>query len=201
MKEVLNLIGYLIDMPKGIKGFQKGNKIWLGRKRPNRLEEWRKNLSKSHKGHIPWNKGKKVTSNTGRTWFKKGNVGYWIGKKRPKKTTEKISASLLGRTRENSRNWKGGISGMKEYKNIYRLRYIARKKNAIGFYTFGEWQTLKAQYNWTCPACKRSEPNINLGPDHIIPLSKGGSNNIENIQPLCRNCNCKKYTKIIKYEN
>lgn len=69
-----------------------------------------------------------------------------------------------------------------------------------GSHTFGEWQTLKAQYNWACPACHKPEPQITLTRDHIIPISKGGSDNIENIQPLCRSCNSKKNTKIHKYE-
>lgn len=68
-----------------------------------------------------------------------------------------------------------------------------------GNHSFGEWQNLKAQYDWTCPACNKSEPEIKLTEDHIVPLSKGGSHNIENIQPLCMNCNQKKSTKIIKY--
>jgi 5-methylcytosine-specific restriction endonuclease McrA len=62
-----------------------------------------------------------------------------------------------------------------------------------------KWELLKKQYGYTCPMCGKKEPKIKLTEDHIIPLSKGGSDYIENIQPLCVSCNTKKYTKIIKF--
>ncbi len=74
--------------------------------------------------------------------------------------------------------------------------YKARKKGAAGSYTAQEWANLCEVYNHTCPACKESKL---LTADHIIPLSRGGSNYINNIQPLCLSCNSKKRTKIIKY--
>lgn len=77
---------------------------------------------------------------------------------------------------------------------------MKRTLRALGsFHTYGEWELLKAQYNWTCPACRRQEPDIKLTEDHVVPLSKGGGDNIENIQPLCASCNCKKHDKIVIY--
>jgi 5-methylcytosine-specific restriction endonuclease McrA len=37
--------------------------------------------------------------------------------------------------------------------------------------------------------CVKCESNKNLEYDHIIPVSKGGSNTARNIQLLCQNCN------------
>ncbi len=119
------------------------------------------------------------------------------GRKRPKEVIEKI---ILGQTGEKSRFWIDGRSKNKEYVSWSKNKINRNKRLKIeSSHTFGEWQELKAKYNWTCPCCKEQEPKIKLFQDHIIPLTKGGSNNIENIQPLCRSCNCKKHTKIIKY--
>lgn len=83
---------------------------------------------------------------------------------------------------------------------LYNNRRRIKKLNAPGRHTFGEWELLRKQYNYTCPCCGEQEPRIWLTEDHIIPLSKGGSDNIENIQPLCSVCNSIKHTQTIKYE-
>ncbi len=65
-----------------------------------------------------------------------------------------------------------------------------------GSFTIGEWELLKKQYGYRCPMCGKREPEIKLETDHIIPVCKGGSSYIENIQPLCKKCNSIKFTKI-----
>ena len=101
----------------------------------------------------------------------------------------------------NNPSWRGGISFEPGYMSFLNKKRRILELGADGSHNFGEWENLKAQYNWTCPACKRKEPEIKLTEDHIVPLIKGGSDNIENIQPLCKSCNSKKNTKTIKYEN
>ena len=173
--------------------FQKGNKIGIGNK------SWTgKHFTEEHKRKISeGNKGKKYSEEAKRKMSEAKK-----GKKNPsygglsEKHRKSLSESHKGKK---SHFWKDGRSKKKGYYNFINLRRWSKKKNAEGSHTFGEWELLKKQYGFMCPCCGKSEPKIKLTQDHIIPLSKGGSDYIENIQPLCKSCNSAKHTKIIKY--
>ena len=119
-------------------------------------------------------------------------------------TYKKISKALKGKERLkirgiNHHNWKDGRSSKPCYSTFINQRRRARKTKNGGNHTRLEWDKLLVSYNYSCACCKKTEPEIKLTEDHIIPLVKGGSDNIENIQPLCASCNSKKYDKVIKY--
>lgn len=141
-----------------------------------------------------------------------GSSGFWTGKiryyKNPLGRSSKISETMKGKRpiwldyqkNENHPCWKDGRSKTKEYKAYCDSKRKFAKKANGGSYGFKDWENLKEKYNFICPACYKSEPEIKLTVDHVIPLSKGGSNDISNLQPLCFMCNTRKSTKIIKYE-
>jgi len=103
-------------------------------------------------------------------------------------------------------SWRGGITPYEAHrrwvkKNPERMAHLkarryAREKNAKGSHTFEEWQEMCKKFKQKCAECGKEKK---LTKDHIKPLSAGGTDNIENIQPLCRNCNSRKWKFI--YEN
>lgn len=82
---------------------------------------------------------------------------------------------------------------------LYTNNRRARKLFAKGSHTDEEGQTLKAKYNFKCLCCGKQEPEIKLTRDHVRPLILGGSDSIDNIQPLCARCNSKKSLQQIDY--
>lgn len=75
-------------------------------------------------------------------------------------------------------------------------RRRSARVNAPGSFSAQEWERLCAQYGNVCLCCKEAKP---LHADHVVPLSRGGTNDIGNIQPLCKSCNSSKWARTIDY--
>ena len=189
------------------KGKHTGITPWLGKKRPDiskrlkgivpKIAGW----NKGKKGHIPWNKG---LVGFGKSFgFQKGHQSF-LTEKSKIKISEKLKLAYregrkLPNLKEKCHLWKGGISQQEGYYNFQQKLRRARVKGAIGSHAESEWLALKIKYGFMCLCCKKTEPEIILTEDHIIPISKGGSNFIENVQPLCVSCNSIKKTKTINF--
>jgi 5-methylcytosine-specific restriction endonuclease McrA len=65
----------------------------------------------------------------------------------------------------------------------------ARERAAEGEHTTEEWTALCHAYDNRCLRCGDEGP---LTVDHIVPLTRGGTHNLANLQPLCARCNVSK---------
>jgi len=192
-------------------------------------EEFCKKVSDSHKGNIPWNKGLKLSSLSDEHRRKIGEgvknsliyrttMSSEVTRRNMSRSKQGVKNPMYGNGEwekgENNPVWKGGRSSNREYLNKYlrewksknreRINFInnqreKRIKTALGSHNYHQWLALKIKYGFMCLCCKRNEPDIKLTEDHIIPISKGGSNSIDNIQPLCISCNSKKHVRIIDF--
>ena len=114
--------------------------------------------------------------------------GYKQTEEHKRKRAEANSISLLGQRHspetefkkgqaphnkgvrgENSPNWKGGRKASSRrsyeknkpryYNNVLKRR--AMLKGSGGSHSIVQWETLKAQYNWTCPCFIKKNPLSN----------------------------------------
>lgn len=81
----------------------------------------------------------------------------------------------------------------RERTNFLARRHIYLRKNAIGTHSPEELQELKSKLFGLCAYCLKAKSDTI---DHVIPLSRGGTNFISNLLPACVSCNSKKRDRL-----
>lgn len=100
------------------------------------------------------------------------------------------TATLTGTSNPNYKN--GGSRNMADALRTRRKRISANG----GSHTQAEWNALCLKHGNRCLCCGEQKP---LTKDHVVPVTKGGTDDITNLQPLCRRCNSHKHTEIKDY--
>lgn len=93
---------------------------------------------------------------------------------------QKLISILNDYTGENIKFLNKHISPIKTFKNKNKRKLSESKKKIVA-----------ASQKWKCNSCLNIL-NASYEIDHIIPLYHGGSNDLNNLQALCRNCHGQK---------
>lgn len=83
-----------------------------------------------------------------------------------------------------------------EKNRINSRRYLARKHHAEGQHTVDDVQEIYAQQEGRCAYCG-IPVHENYHVDHMVPLSRGGSDWPENLVIACPECNISKHAKTV----
>jgi 5-methylcytosine-specific restriction endonuclease McrA len=127
--------------------------------------------------------------------FRKDNPGYharWQAKARldPDYAAASIAASKVSAKKK------------PELQLLQTQKKRARKKSAPGRVVSGpEWLAIVTLCGNRCCICAVSGEEVPLEVDHIIPLTRGGSHDVDNVQPLCKPCNATKHKRMPKVLN
>lgn len=100
--------------------------------------------------------------------------------------SERIKASNKAYQQENREK-------LRPSKQASLIRYRARLANATGDWKAEQFKELCESSNNHCWYCHKQFDKLTA--DHIIPLSRGGSNDITNIAPACLSCNAAKQAR------
>ena len=141
------------------------------------------------------------TQQRGQAWYKVHKEE--IAPKRRKRDRERWANDPEFRKRKNAEDVTRYHTNPKTHQrrieasmaHVHKRRALIKGTNTK--FSRMEWRALCERYGHHCLACgKKFEI---LSPDHVIPLSLGGLNSIDNIQPLCLPCNFKKRTDTTDY--
>jgi len=114
---------------------------------------------------------------------------YQSNKKYIAKRNAKYRASHRKQAKITQKIWREKFP---EKKRNHKLSRRAREKGNPIFLILSK--EIKRLYASPCSVCGSTQ---NIEADHIVPIARGGSTSIGNLQPLCRNCNRSKGSKLM----
>lgn len=119
-------------------------------------------------------------------FFHLAEDGLWH-QKRQDAERERAGSQKRRGTAGASAKW--GEKSSSEQGKLTRSQRLAEARQ-IATHTEREWQSMQAFCRHSCVRCGVTDQP--LVRDHVIPIYQGGSDGIDNIQPLCRKCNASK---------
>jgi 5-methylcytosine-specific restriction endonuclease McrA len=139
----------------------------------------------------------------GREHARRRNARYYAGWRLPGggliERVREIRRRWREKNREKTREWhRRWISKNPDKRAAVKHRRRSRKRGNGGSFTSAEWRAMCAAFDYKCVRCGQEKP---LTVDHVVPLSRGGANDITNLQPLCLLCNSIKGVNAIDYRD
>jgi len=158
-------------------------------------ESARRNIAKAHAKQI---KGDGLTAN--QRYYRK-NKEASAERVRKWRAKNKEAANVLNRRhyantaesrREEKRNYWRDVLSKRPKTDSERLadRLRRQKRREAGLLTRREWEEIVLQHGGKCAYCGDSSSKLTI--DHVIPISKGGRNEKQNVVPACGPCNSSK---------
>jgi 5-methylcytosine-specific restriction endonuclease McrA len=114
---------------------------------------------------------------------------YW-------KNRERIRNLVKEQRRANPERFRA-IDRARYWRNLEKRRHQSRvaraRRSGVSCYlTLEQWKDLLRRFNFRCAYCLKRLTKKNRSLDHLIPLTRGGGNTLDNLVPACRRCNQRK---------
>lgn len=87
-----------------------------------------------------------------------------------------------------------GIHGLIKQGTTYQLIDLTVAPKRVPRSSLGkaDWTEILTKYSFKCAACQKAADERGFQQDHKIPRARGGTDDLENWQPLCEECNVMK---------
>ncbi len=115
----------------------------------------------------------------------------WKRKNKEKNLASVIRYQKANPDKHNIASKKYRLKNQDKYNNYANERRAKKLKNGVFKITDKDFKKLQSQ------SCQNCGTQKNLTIDHIIPISRGGTHSIGNLQMLCGFCNSSKSNKVM----